>query len=222
MSEKRTCPDACPWKRGENPGDHPPCYSHHSRAGQRLNALETEGYNHKGVKVCTPITYDEMCRRIAQFPRGQTWRHNVGGDLAGDGDTIDHQLLDQLVKANAKCNGRGFTYTHKPVGLSGQPLINAQAIYAANKSGFTISLSADGLDEADELADLGIAPVVCVVDEHAPARLVTPAGRGAMVCPHQTHGKERDITCNRCMWCGATVSSASERTVLGEAKLARG
>jgi ferredoxin len=192
MTECRTCADSCPWK-GFNG-----CYAEHGRVGMQFRALTTNGYPPgKTRKVITPITWDQLCDRVARLPRYQVWRHNVAGDLPGDGDVIDHRRLAQLVEANAKCNGRGFTYTHKPVGLAGQELVNAQAIYAANKSGFTISLSADGLQEADELADLGIAPVVCVVPTDAPLRMVTPAGRGVTVCPAETHG----IQCNRCLLC---------------------
>jgi hypothetical protein len=195
MTESCTCPYSCPWRSKD--GQFNGCYAEYSRVGMQFRALATKGLTPRGTKVITPITWDEMCDQIARFPRHQVWRHNAAGDLPGNGDTIDHQLLDQLVKANAKCSGRGFTYTHKPVGLTGQALVNGRAIYAANKSGFTISLSADGLEQADALADLGIAPVVCVVPTDAPIRMKTPAGRGAMVCPNETH----DIQCNRCLLC---------------------
>jgi hypothetical protein len=102
-----------------------------------------------------------------------------------------------LVLANSRANAKGYCYTHKPVGLTGQALINACAIYAANKSGFTISLSADGLKQADRLSDLGIAPVVAVVDKDAPKRMTTPAGRGCVVCP----AEYTDLTCDRCQLC---------------------
>jgi hypothetical protein len=126
---------------------------------------------------------------------GTFWRHNVAGDLPGTNNTIDHHLLNQLVKANK--GKQGFTFTHKPVGYSGQALVNARAIYAANKQGFTINLSAEGLKEADRLYDLSIAPVVIVVPSDAPKHMRTPKGRRVVTCP----AENSNITCNDCRLC---------------------
>jgi hypothetical protein len=82
---------------------------------------------------------------VRRLPKHQIWRHNVAGDLPGNGDKINVQMLTELVEANR--GKRGFTYTHRH--LSSEDL---QAIRAANRSGFTINLSANTLDEADALA----------------------------------------------------------------------
>jgi hypothetical protein len=143
------------------------------------------------------ITWAKLCENIKTLPPRQLWRHNSAGDLPGIGDVIDPALLDMLVRANkGKC---GWTYTHKPVGLSGQPLVNAQAIYAANKQGFVVNLSTESLRRADELVELKIAPVVVAVPSDTPKVIRTPAGRKAIVCPHET--TDGDVQCDRCRLC---------------------
>jgi len=117
--------------------------------------------------------------------------------LPGTGNEIDTLALHQLVIANSKSKAIGFTYTHKPVGLVGQALINARAIYAANKSGFRINLSADSLADADRLADLKIAPVVVVVNSDAPKKMRTPAGRHVILCPYEPGV----LQCDGCRLC---------------------
>jgi hypothetical protein len=110
--------------------------------------------------------------------------------------------------ANKKAHARGFTYTHKPVGMVGQALINSRAIYAANRSGFRINISADSLYDVDKIYDLGIAPVVVVVPSDAPKRQVTPKGRIVVVCPAETGINGNGIQCDRCEIC------AKERKVV--------
>ena len=58
----------------------------------------------------TRLTWDKVLARgtdlegllkaINRLPKGQLWRHNVAGDLPGDGETIDAYALGQIVKAN--------------------------------------------------------------------------------------------------------------------------
>jgi len=188
MTEQSSCPSACPFKAGKL------CYPYFSPLGFMWEALNNGGYNVGGNghrKAITPITWDEFCGNIGQLPKNQLWRHNTAGDLPGIGNSIDTKALQQLVDANNKSRACGFTYTHKPVGRSGQALVNAQAIYAANKSGFHINVSADSLSEADELAELGIAPVVVVVDSDAPKKMRTPQGRHVIVCPAEMPKQKR-------------------------------
>lgn len=159
MTVKDSCPDSCPWKATNE------CYPNFSPLGFMWIALSHDGF-YPGIadrRRIIPITWDDMCRLVRKLPRGQIWRHNTAGDLPGSNEVIDTKLLSQLVEANR--GKRGFTYTHKPVGYSGQALVNARAIYAANRSGFRINLSADSLKQADEYADMGIAPVVVVGTE---------------------------------------------------------
>src|SRR5690606_25620497 len=196
MTEQASCPDACPFKAEKL------CYPYFSPLGFMWEALDNDGYyKDQERKSVTAIKWDELCYEVSRLPRGQLWRHNTAGDLPGKNNTIDLSLLESLVKANR--GRRGFTYTHKPVGFKGQELINARAIYAANKSGFTVNLSADSLEEADELSNLNIAPVVVVVPTNSPRHMKTPQGRTVITCP----AEERDergkplIQCSRCELC---------------------
>jgi len=152
-----------------------------------------------------------MCRKVSKLPPHQLFRYGTAGDLPGYGVVVDHQQLNQLVEANKKARAKGFAYTHKPVGYQGQALINAQAIYAANRSGFRINLSADSLSQADELADMGIAPVVVVVPSDAPLKQKTPKGRSVIVCPAERKDEDGDpiIQCDRCQLC-----SKERRTIV--------
>jgi hypothetical protein len=137
------------------------------------------------------MDWDDFLSAVAALPFRQVWRHNTAGDLPGDGDSIDRLALSALVAAN---QGRqGFTYTHKPL----DDPENAAAIAQANDSGFTINLSANNLTHADELADLGIGPVVVVLPATQTTNTRTPAGRKVVVCPHATHG----VSCASCRLC---------------------
>jgi hypothetical protein len=137
---------------------------------------------------------------VSKIPYGQIWRHNSAGDLPGVGDAIDPALFAQLVDANKRARAKGFTYTHKPVGLFGQPLVNACAIRAANLSGFTVNLSANTIEEADELVDFGIGPVVTILPADAPNHQLTPKSRHVVACPFE----RSKIQCNRCKLCAKT------------------
>ena len=134
---------------------------------------------------------DEFCDKIASLPAGQLFRHNQAGDLPGIGETIDAKALAAIVKAST--GKRGFTYTHK------NPFKkrNANAIAKANRDGFTINLSANNLDHADKLADLGIAPVVTVLPSDG-TNTTTPGGRKVVQCPATSRD---DVSCKTCQLC---------------------
>lgn len=141
--------------------------------------------------------WDLFCRDVAQLPSGQLWRHNVAGDLPGEGDRIDREALGKLVTANM--GRRGFTFSHKPIlraGMTGRQ--NRLAIAAANEAGFVVNVSADNLEQADEYADIECAPVAVVLPADAPIRLRTPAGRRVVVCPAQTPAALTCATCGLC------------------------
>lgn len=176
-TEKASCPEACPLKSNG-------CYAGSGPLGMFWNKV-SDGRMGKG--------WDEFCEQVAGLPEGQLWRHNQAGDLPGDGHYIHHSKLMSLVEANT--GKRGFTYTHYDVMAN---ISNAAVIHIANKEGFTINLSADNLHEADQLANLEIAPVVTIVPEDHPEKSFTPAGRKVVVCPEQTGKSESCATCQLC------------------------
>lgn len=110
----------------------------------------------------TKVTKGEMGKEFKDFvidiknlPDGQLFRHNVSGDLYGDGVNINISKLLQLVVASK--GKKGYTYTHYTNSER-----NIKAVAFANKNGFTINLSANSISHANELVGKG-SPVVCVV-----------------------------------------------------------
>jgi hypothetical protein len=136
-------------------------------------------------------SYERFIEKIKALPIGQLWRHNQAGDLMGKANDIDQDALRELVHANI--GKRGFTYTHKPMTLA-----NQSAVKYANENGFTINLSANNLRHADELAELGIGPVVVVLPIDAKENTTTPNGRKVVVCPATVRD---DISCATCKLC---------------------
>lgn len=180
-SARSTCPPSCPHYRAS-------CYA--------------EGY-HTALawnRAADGLSWAELCEKIERLPAGTLWRHNVAGDLPGEGEKIDSKALAALILANL--GKRGFTYSHKK---SAQAI---RAIRAANRAGFTVNLSADDAGEADRLAELKAGPVVAIVPTDTPEKAFTPAGRPIVVCPAQTRD---NVTCKTCGLC----SRANRETIVG-------
>jgi len=197
-SDRGTCPDSCPFK---NNG----CYA--------------EGYPLKGrwdevTSGKRGGLFSDFVNQVAALPANILWRHNQAGDLPGTGINIDVKKLKALVKANR--GKKGFTFSHYDVL---ENLLNRAAIKLANAKGFTINLSANNLDHADKLTDLGIGPVATVlpieyerqskkgvwqetIDEYR-ERLktlptTTPNQNKFAVCPATYRD---DVTCKTCGLC---------------------
>jgi hypothetical protein len=134
---------------------------------------------------------------IRGLPENQLWRMNQAGDLPGLGERIDAAALRKITKANT--GKRGFTYTHKYSKRG-----NLRHIKAANDGGFTVNLSANSPQHADELADTGAGPVVCVLDQATTKNTTTPAGRKIVVCPATVRD---DVTCSTCGLCARSTRS---------------
>ncbi len=171
-SQRETCPPSCPHYRSD-------CYAEDFYTRMSWDKVAERGG-----------TLDALCASIAALPDGQLWRHNVAGDLPGEGETVDAAALGEIVRANI--GKRGFTYTHKK---------NADGLYWASQAtqwGFTVNLSADDAGDADTLAEADAGPVVAIVPMDTPEKSYTPAGRTIIVCPAQT----RDgVTCASCGLC---------------------
>jgi hypothetical protein len=188
MTDRSSCPDSCPLR---NRG----CYAEYHLTGAHWKKTPTLG-----------TLWGEFCAAVAALPLGQLWRHNEAGDLPGRGDAIDGAALEQLVLANA--GRRGFTYTHKPVvGDGRQAHENREAIVRAVARGFTINLSADTLQQADDLRLLGVAPVVVTLRRNAQP-CTTPAGTRVMVCPAQAGDWH-------CSTCGLCYDARRTRPIIG-------
>jgi hypothetical protein len=172
-SSQTTCPPNCAFKGNG-------CYAENFPMSMHWRAV-TAG--ERGV------AWAEFLDEVGRFRKGQLWRHNQAGDLAGLGNVIDAPALKQLVKANK--GKRGFTYTHYPATPR-----NLKALRHANDNGFTINLSTDSLTEADALYGQGV-PLVTIVPPGWRG-LRSPAGHPVTVCPAQLMP---DMSCDTCQLC---------------------
>jgi hypothetical protein len=142
------------------------------------------------------------------------WRHNQSGDLPGRNNKLHRGRCLQLADAN-RAGGRnrgGYTYTHYPVfsgnGVSeGVAQHNREVVAEMNARGFATNLSADNQAQADEMAKLGIGPVVTVLPSDAKGRQHTPEGRKIRVCPAVLHDK---VSCASCRVC-----NVQDRVIIG-------
>ena len=171
-----TCPDACPLKRAG-------CYADGGPLRIQWDKVSRGETGH---------TWADFLSQVRALPQDILWRHNQAGDLPGIGDAIDGRAMYDLVVANT--GKRGFTYTHKPM----SNITNREAIAHANAAGFTVNLSANNLEHADELADLGIAPVVTVLPSDQKDNTTTPKGRKVVVCPATIRDDVSCMTCGLC------------------------
>ncbi len=183
-SERGTCPPSCGlYEAG--------CYASYGKLGFHWKNVPRDG-----------LPWEGFLEKVRGLDEDQVWRHNVAGDLQGDGHAIDLAQLRDLVEANQ--GRRGFTFTHFPM----TDAVNRMAVSYANLNGFTINLSADTLSIADEYADFGIAPVTVLLPHDASIRLKTPAGRRVTVCPAETAA---GLTCRECQLCALPT----RKTIVG-------
>lgn len=148
---------------------------------------------------------DQALQPIRKLNRGALWRYGQAGDLPGEGDKIDRDGLLTIAKASR--GKRAIVFTHKPPSLD-----NIAFIREAAAEGLNINLSADSIEKADELADLGLPVAVVLNSEYArrkdeslsdyrrrAKRLAnyTPKGRKIAVCP----ATYTDVSCTQCGVC---------------------
>lgn len=170
-SQRETCPPSCPHYRAD-------CYAEDFYTSMAWNKVPQRGGN-----------LAQLCESIAALPPGQLWRHNVAGDLPGEGEAVDAAALGEIVKANI--GRRGFTYTHK------KSLDAIEWAQQATAWGFTVNMSADDAGEADALADTGL-PLTCIVPIDTPEKTTTPGGLPIVICPAQTRD---NVSCSTCQLC---------------------
>ncbi len=193
-SPRFTCPQACAFKKGGNGSLAGLCYAEYGALGGYVwTLLDRSPAGHTLTNGARIYGFDEFLYVVRSLEPGSLWRHNIAGDLmSNDQVTIDRIALRLIVEANK--GRRGFTYTHYDVLTN---FGNREAIEEANKNGFTINLSGNSLAHADELADLGIAPVTVILPSGTKRNTKTPKGRTVVICPTNTHG----VTCATCGLC---------------------
>jgi hypothetical protein len=180
-TSQNSCPPSCPFSGGGCYAKSGPLALHWLKVSQGARGGSLEN----------------LTDFIRGLPENQLWRMNQAGDLPGLGERIDAAALRKITKANT--GKRGFTYTHKYSKRG-----NLRHIKAANDGGFTVNLSANSPQHADELADTGAGPVVCVLDQATTKNTTTPAGRKIVVCPATVRD---DVTCSTCGLCARSTRS---------------
>lgn len=143
-STAKTCPDSCPLKKAG-------CYADAGPLGLFWKKV-TEG------KAGT--SFESFVAKVKDLPKGQLWRHNQSGDLIPSKDGKEFICSDSLYKlVTANQGKRGFTYTHyNPLKGFNKAILKTVNHY----SEFTVNLSGNNFDHADELASLDCGPVVSV------------------------------------------------------------
>lgn len=192
-SPRSTCPQTCPLRKDRAAGAL--CYAEHGHLGgfiwSGLDRTEPGRRFGNGVRV---YNLKQLTTVIECLSSHFVWRHNQAGDLVADRTgSLDPAELNAIVQAN--CGRRGFTFTHHDVTTN---IHNRALVRYANSVGFRISLSADSLAHADQLALLNVAPVAVVLAAQQKENLRTPAGRRVVICPARTR---RGVTCSTCKLC---------------------
>ena len=178
-SSSDTCPTSCPLKAYVDPNTGKrvaPCYAEHGHLGMHWRAVDA---GKRGG------SWADLLAKVRKFDQG-IWRHNQAGDLPID----DTDGIRALIRANRKKGG--FTYTHH------NPVEHSDIIKECNDGGFTVNISANNLDQADQYAQLDIAPVVTLLPDDSAKVRYTPAGRKVVRCPAETSKK---VTCRSCRLC---------------------
>lgn len=194
--EEGSCPPSCPLKGNGCYAEYGPVHWHWRKVGTNPMAVDWDGYRHL----------------VAALPRGTAWRHAQAGDLAGENDRLDKEACLALAKANE--GRKGFGYTHYPVLATDEgpsPVSKATAehnlevLRQVNALGMLVRLSADNLEEADQMKATGLPVAVLLPVKHGKGKvkeyegepLVTEGGNKVVVCPHYTRGVQC-IDCGLC------------------------
>ena len=176
-TERKSCPKSCPFKKQG-------CYAD----GGPLAIVWDQ------VATTHGQSWNDLCDDVKALKPGQLWRHNQAGDLPHKKEIIDIIKLSKLITANN--DKKGFTYTHHDMTLTE----NRERVAMANNQGFTVNLSGNDVNHADELKALNIGPVVVVLDQHQTENLTTPNGNKVTVCPAAIDKTDK-INCANCKLC---------------------
>ena len=186
-TERKSCPKACPFKKNG-------CYAD----GGPLAIVWDQTATTHGQ------SWDKLCDDVKNLKPGQLWRHNQAGDLPHKNEIIDIIKLAKLITANN--NKKGFTYTHHDMTITE----NRERVSMANNQGFTVNVSGNDLNHADQLKSLNIGPVVVVVDQDQTENMVTPNGNKVTICPAAIDKTDK-INCANCKLCAIS----DRETIIG-------
>ena len=181
-SSRDSCAIDCPFKGNG-------CYAESGPLALHWNAVTA---NLRGTG------FAEFCETVSNFEPDQLWRMNQAGDLPHIGGEIDQAAVMMLCEANQ--GKRGFTYTHHDISTGS----NLETLEIANAAGFTVNLSANDLNHADQLITTGL-PVCVVLPIDQEQNLTTPEGHKVVVCPAAIRDYVSCMTCQLCQRADRTV-----------------
>jgi len=176
-NSRATCPDSCIFK---NNG----CYA---SAGfhTRLNWDKVTNKERGG-------TFKELLKNISSLKPGTIWRACVAGDIpANNKGAISRTYINGIIKANQ--GKRGYSYTHHKLDIGH----NIQYLKKANNQGFTINVSCETEDQADNVIKNNLPAVLVVKSTERRNAWTTKNGNKVLVCLAQTSDK----TCIDCKLC---------------------
>jgi hypothetical protein len=174
ITSGETCPDAC---RLKDSG----CFAEFGILAMHWREVSETG-----------LSWSSFLERVRSIPKGEVWRHNTAGDLPGVNNRLDVAKLLDLVSANE--GRRGFTYTAKPL----QTPNELSAVALANHKGFTVNVTAYGLDDLDAKRARSKLPTVVILPHYSDAWATSPGGAKVYVCPNEQDSK---VTCASCQLC---------------------
>lgn len=200
-SSRSTCPSSCPLK-GQGG-----CYAEYgpmSLFWGKVDRGEAGG------------DFDHFVKEVEKLPRKQIWRYGQAGDLPGEDEVIDRTQMVRLAKAN---RGRPvIAFTHKPPNEE-----NIATLKIAQDLGFSVNLSANNMEHADELLEHGLNVVVVLPEEYARHKNETQTEYRSRInaLPKKTPGGNRIAVCpatyteTNCLQCGACAQQGSRSAVIG-------
>lgn len=144
------------------------------------------------------IDFKALLRQIRLLRRGTVWRYGQAGDLPPNRN-------DKLELAKANAGRPVICFSHDR---------DFDTLREMSQLGFNVNLSADSLEEADELAATGLPTVVVIESRYkrlkterlseyrqrlgGSLKLRTPSGRPVAICP-ETYVPR--LTCLDCQLC---------------------
>lgn len=166
-----TCPPTC--------GQYDRCYAkfHHAKIHWVRLDLGKRGY-----------TFPVFLDRLLELPPGQLARGNQWGDQPGDGTTLNIPAFRALVARVSRF--RAWSYTHYPLTPE-----TVRELRSATALGYTVNVSADTLEQAEEKALTGLPVVVTVDPKTEPVSYTPRLGLKVVICPAQT---KENVTCKSC------------------------
>jgi hypothetical protein len=180
-TSRESCPPSCAHYRAD-------CYAEDFYTRLTWDKVPTRGTD-----------LDGLLTAINRLPKGQLWRHNVAGDLPGDGEQVDAYAIGP--NSESQPRPQGF-HLHPQAQPGRYPMGQAR-----HTMGFHCESSADDVGHADRLAAHGL-PVAVIVPMDTPKHSTTPEGRPVLICPAQT---TEHMTCALCALC----QRADRRQVIG-------